>query len=513
MIFEDVVRSEQCDKRLGLQLTGDGRVPIRSLLSITHVCSKWRTAVLQRPTFWTRADDHNHEQLQAFTERSRGLPLSLCVSKTAATGLDTVDGLWPRLRRLDLRLSDQNCDAIDLLGILAPQLECLTVVLEGIDRLPDEAWQRFARYHFDAPCSQLKALALSPAAFMRPPYHFPNLTHLYLSFNFTGRRVELKALLSTLPMLEHLHLHALSKENSTVVPFDGVPVKLSRLRTLTCTQSHAQRAFDLLELIEFPVETMVRLQQLTCHRPANVSLPDIIASQEFWNSFSRLEVASEYFDMHAVAEGPRSGLWIQGTYTSNSTPFGWLRWFTEDFFLSLDMEKIEEIHTSAFYEDFAEEFVHSARHLKTLRVVVSDQEDEDWMSSYRFFHIVADFARAPWLELEELESIYIDTWACDGLATLDPGLFIELLENRSRAGFPIRRLHINLDTVRFDQEARNWFKKLLEPAREFVEDFQIFEGRPLCKMEMSHRWQVDEAEAYWGLPSDQRPRYILPFTE
>ena len=213
------VVSEQAFRRINLDF--------RTLLSLTHVCAHWRAVALAHSPLWTRVDGGNTEQLAAFSERSGILPLSLFFKTLdiapPGTGhediavYEFVRRYEHRLRRLDViadAFSDPaDCDApVWIKDLNAPELECLAVALadgewEASDLNQVLLFGESLREHH-----ALKALALTEMSPWIPANHFPNLTHLFLSFSSCAWPVKYPPILSLfarMPNIEHIHIQCM----------------------------------------------------------------------------------------------------------------------------------------------------------------------------------------------------------------------------------------------------------------------------------------------------------------
>lgn len=130
-VFENVLQLSGYQGKPKLYHGATERVRTRPLLSLCHVSSKWRAVALNTPSLWTRIDNHNGAQLNAFIQRSGAMPLSLHLLTLDAERLDhLLQEEGHRIRRLDLTEYPHWVDPPTHLQFAAPLLECLTITSE-----------------------------------------------------------------------------------------------------------------------------------------------------------------------------------------------------------------------------------------------------------------------------------------------------------------------------------------------------------------------------------------------
>jgi hypothetical protein len=106
----------------------------RRLMALSHVCSTWRTATRSFPSLWTFIDfDHkSHTSLaQESLSLSQSLPISVCSDVHTMSDSVQVFNLWPRLKRVDLKLFRETWfeDLLKLASTPAPHLRSISLDL------------------------------------------------------------------------------------------------------------------------------------------------------------------------------------------------------------------------------------------------------------------------------------------------------------------------------------------------------------------------------------------------
>ncbi|KAH9855749.1 hypothetical protein C2E23DRAFT_548666 [Lenzites betulinus] len=412
-IFQEVVLLAGDGGVLLPRQRGSKPVPTRALLTLTHVCQKWRGITIARKSLWRRVDNRKMEQLETFALRSQDQPLSLHLvvppDRGACDELLRVYGR--RIRRLDLTQFPMRGITYPLsrLTLDPVLLECLTVSSEvpihyPLTPFPEEPEPPLL-------CGQvvlhLKALAVQPTGMHLPSNHFPHLTHLYLG-NLrplrTGNPVSrLKALLSHTPALKFLHLSDLSMEPTGDQEEDqpSPAVSLPFLRVLACTKSEIPAAMALLEALELPRDALVRLANLFCEYPVADHLPRSISSRALFTSFTRIQLWNTYWgDVQIVAEGPdangqnegepTSGLWIH-SQSSNVEADNWTDWIVKLFGL-MPLDTIATLNVSVVDHVLLPEILPMMPNLRELYVLINpsfthlDTEDHCEVLLQELFH-------------------------------------------------------------------------------------------------------------------------------
>ncbi|TFK82303.1 hypothetical protein K466DRAFT_666589 [Polyporus arcularius HHB13444] len=321
-IFKHVVISER-QSSFCVEFSGTATVDTRSLIAISHVCSRWRDIALSLPFLWSRVDTANEYKLDAFQERSRGTPLSLIVNASYVRlnpvhrCRDLLVACSSRLRRLDLALGGKTYQSIDeLLRFEAPALECLVVSHRHM-------WYGEPSFS-DNPrgMNRLRALAFTPLTSWMPRTPLPALTHIYLSVKssvvyFSSQR--LVTLLCGTPALEHLHLSHLP-DTFRALPLWGLGVPLVQLKSLSLTdRCELLSAMNIIALLSIPETVLIRLDCYAGYSAIHTVLPPV----PYLNSVdgpTRLDIGSRFQMLHFLAEGGQAaaGVWLQAYHDDDA---------------------------------------------------------------------------------------------------------------------------------------------------------------------------------------------------
>ncbi|KAH9918356.1 uncharacterized protein BXZ73DRAFT_105239 [Epithele typhae] len=308
------------------------KMETRSLISLTHVCRKWRQVVLQAPLLWTRMNCYTPSQLRAFWERSRGLPISLAIhhndiehyvgtSSTPEATRDKIEEILAvthqLVRSLDLRLEGE--DGMDhsppswLSSCDMPNLEVLVLSIRR-DRKT-----RVSRKNalIGNNVRSLKALAITELGGWFPVDMFPSLTHLLLDCTNASIK-ELLRLLRDCPKIEVLHLPG------SYFEFDGVvadPVSLPTLKLLAFTGADS-KTLDLLRFVHIHHTVPIRMMSTfisvddseETFSPEDIfPIPfDIIPSIRGATHLD-IRMNEGLFEVHFALHGAASGLWMFGS--------------------------------------------------------------------------------------------------------------------------------------------------------------------------------------------------------
>ncbi|KAI0770921.1 hypothetical protein BD413DRAFT_70356 [Trametes elegans] len=483
------------------------RVPARHLLDLTHVCKRWRDIALSGPRLWTNIDDHKLAQRDAFLHRSGQLPITLHLhtKRSAQCMKQILRDHAHRLRRLDITVhSEADHDTPPLQDLHVPHLECLTVVSES--RLPDLDREIMPPL-FDQRVSDLKALGMSCIQSWLPGNHFPRLTHLYLT-NFSGRIVvsdallHLTSLLANTPAVQYLHIGGLSRNASGTSAQDTVP--LHALKTFTCTTSYAQPAIRLLSLLDLPRDVVVRLDKLECLEVATVTLAHPIPSTAFLHSLNSLEVVTENEELHLIAQGPRSGLWIQAECFTGD----WFDWLSRLDTL-FPLPSVTTLQASAVDEGIMPALLRQFPLLTELRFCL--KPEEDFPSDEVLRRLYGALAAPGPHSCPRLETLKVDVNS-DNVLFLGPTPLLAMATARAALGRPLRTVHIGAGAetaATLDEDA---IRTALGPIEaRLVEDVRIVRDWEVCSWVMDRMWQTtSEAERYWRLPSAEKASYELP---
>ena len=313
----------------------DLSVDTDSLITLTHVCHRWRNVAVNYAPFWTRTDCHVTKRLKTFAERAGTLPLSLYLDNWRTTMfLDSHDvmrhtsvpvvlgALAKSVGRLDAMLWESDGSAVrnpyapDWLSNLdMPAIRCLNLYVgvhdPGEDVIPDGG-SSLNIVLFNQTSSPLRALALIGVPWV-PINDFPHLTHLYLSFEPMGfvNLAPILALLSRSPNLESLHLASIwdatdSDDN------DAPPAILNRLRSVVMSRCDNFLLTDLFRRLSLPNTIAVRAIRTYIYGEDALTIPGSIA--EHSNDLDIRLSENEYISTQIVLQGPSSGFLLRGNF-------------------------------------------------------------------------------------------------------------------------------------------------------------------------------------------------------
>ncbi|KAI9062270.1 hypothetical protein FKP32DRAFT_1574310, partial [Trametes sanguinea] len=481
-----------------------------SLLKLTHVCKRWRDVALSAPTLWTRIDNEQPEQLEAFLKRSRSVPLSLNLSnKHGDTIPATIREHGHRIRRLDITMR-VDCRPLPLLPLLdfeAPLLRCLTIRQDQQTALAEHQHPLL----FQDKVPNLQALALKCTSWL-PANRFPRLTHLYLSFELipSDGLQHLSTLLRNTPVLENLHVNGLD-DAAAQAPISSV-IPLPYLSRLTCTDSLMSAAITLLCLLEFPQNVLVRLNDLHCDWPSDASLSQRIPSQAWLSGMTHLEVTSFYDYLKVIADGPCSGLWIQARAADFDEPDTWGPWVA-NFCAAAPFRSIHALDIRAIEPGSVGSLL---RHLPLVTSLslsrnpyAQDMVDENGrrvLATHIYTALQVDSACCP--DLQEL----VLQPESENLETLAPAALETMARARETKGRPVRRIVITADKsmapdILIDLKL---FETAFGPVAEYVSgETEIRAGVEESSFSMKEMWEVPDAEKWWDLPEEQRASYVF----
>ena len=253
-------------------------VNAQSLITLTRICRRWRGILLNRPRIWTRVDCDNLARLETFAQRALTLPLSLLfIDKDESSEFgpeldsdfpdDHPNSRMPEIERYADRVTRLDAPSVFtadptpprwLFDISLPSLECLNVSFDTNIQDGTEPEEPEECILLGVQTLSLKALALSwMTPWWYPRNHFPNLTHLCLSYHDNVGAVPLFmfiSILSRCPALKVFHLHNAPPDEAfpDIPPGMEMPVSLPRLRAATLTDWDSGMSLRLLRLLSLP---------------------------------------------------------------------------------------------------------------------------------------------------------------------------------------------------------------------------------------------------------------------
>ncbi|KAH9911668.1 uncharacterized protein BXZ73DRAFT_82660 [Epithele typhae] len=304
-------------------------VPIGTLLSLTHVCQRWRQVAIDFPLLWTHIDLHDSRQFAAFEQRSRGLPLSLRINRDDIFRI-TRDGKceddkWAiEINSGEIfttACDDERVDDEYAMGKLIASVADRLGTLDIIPMLEDGQSPRWLREKMCLPrleeTSNLKALAMNGSGDWVPSNHFVHLTHLLISWEYEDDDTTLYQLLSRTPNLEILELENIGTCRGT----PERPASLQRLRSITFLASNGH-AVDLFKFCSttnpFPLRMTAThilisdaLDTLNC-------LPSVHQATDL-----DIRIGTELRNVHFVLQSVVAGFWLQGRTVEPGAAHDW----------------------------------------------------------------------------------------------------------------------------------------------------------------------------------------------
>lgn len=293
--------------------SGRDRVDTSALLTLTHVCRRWRGIALGYAPLWTHVDGACPAQLVAFLGRSGSLPLSL-ILRTNVEGIrEILSEHGPRIRRLYLSASINMRDIRPLLTFSPTMLQCLTITF------PEEVDHSYTPTPpgllFDQSAVALKALAIYRTPNWIPGNAFPDLTHFHLVaeglIDYPGTS-SIHSLLRNAPRLEVLHIYGIAPvRDSGPTP---TPILLQYLRSLTIV-------CGCLETTAFLIQPLILRRDISIYLDHMFELgqtPPQLPCLRTMNPFISLEVATDGHMLHLIGTGSASGLWVQSCFEGES---------------------------------------------------------------------------------------------------------------------------------------------------------------------------------------------------
>ena len=183
------------------------RWPGRDLISATHVCRHWRTALLSFASLWAEIHCAGEEQTFFFLERAKAAPLHIYLRpRFSHAALRTF--IAPQADRIELLIAHPmiTIDTTALcrdLSSPAPKLKTLVIA-------PRSASWQYLPTIFKGDLPELRQFTVERATFDLTQFRTPNLTHLSLQYTAHGEpvMVDLLEFLEQTPLLENLMMVA-----------------------------------------------------------------------------------------------------------------------------------------------------------------------------------------------------------------------------------------------------------------------------------------------------------------
>lgn len=235
------------------------RWPGRDLISATHVCRYWRTALLSFASLWAEIHCAGEEQTFFFLERAKAAPLHVYLRpRFSHAALRTF--IATQVDRIELLVASPmiSIDTAALcrdLSSPAPKLKTLVIAPRST------SWQYLPTI-FKGDLPELRRLTVERATFDLTQFRTPNLTHLNLQYTAHGEPVmaDLLEFLEQTPLLENLVMVAagpLSDDAESQDDLDKV-VHLPRLNQLELVGRSARSG--IISYLSLPVGVDVTLR-------------------------------------------------------------------------------------------------------------------------------------------------------------------------------------------------------------------------------------------------------------
>lgn len=237
---------------------------LKSWVSVTHVCSRWRKAAIEQATLWTPIVTKHPEWTREMLTRSKGAPIAV----TASSSVDpaAILSILAHMHHIsDLYVTGDNSFVSEIahgLGSPAPLLNHLTLMTyssptsEFLLSLPNS----FLSGH--AP--QLRSLQLSMGNETWKLPRFPSLTSLTISVPPTEHHswIDVLKALESSPALEMLYIYQclpMTTRGTCLEHPRNSRILLNRLSSLTIMDVDAYACALFANLVEYPKKTGPKL--------------------------------------------------------------------------------------------------------------------------------------------------------------------------------------------------------------------------------------------------------------
>ncbi|KAM5537509.1 hypothetical protein V8D89_008836 [Ganoderma adspersum] len=354
----------------------------------------------------------------------------------------------------------------------------------------------------------LEALAIVPAISWIPANHFPNLTHLYVSFYISVESPHPHDIISFLrntPCLEIMHLYRLDHRETPPAndpsEFDATRVELPRLRSLVFTLSAYPPAVEILHGIALQPSTLIRLDHLFI--PHNSLDPSPIpADLGPLSTVTVLELTVEYEILFLVAqdtaESSSGGFWLKVKHEDDLFWDTWLLGLPT----MLPLRNITTLRADVYdtvLPPILGDFVHLTELSGPRRRRDATPLVHTLCVALSHTHPVA----CPALRALALE------WPRNMPRAADLGApdIVAMLSTRARLGHPIRRLVVQAVAMEFGSVRLAHFSEQLTALAEHVEEFEecTDSDAHVCAFEMRGMWDVEGT--YWAVDEKLGARY------
>ena len=515
---------------------------VETLLSLSHVCTYWRDVALGNPALWARIDGRGRDQVEVFLERSHPLTVTLLLDvqdwdgnrqgpHSSAASIISTHGA--RLGRLDLSIVPTRRRIVPLLGSLqAPHLACLILTSPYLGN-SCEGTVLHRTPLLDEQAPSLRALAVAPVVDWMPSGTFPHLTHLLISFDRDStlyHEFDVLQLLSNTPALKFLHVNFLFSVHRDPGDWQPPPdpISLRHLRSLVFTSCSYELIHTVLWRLSLPQEVFIRFQDILIRSFDDdpPPLPPLAL-----NPVTFLDLFMRYNEILLVADGPTSGLWLEGHddgLKEEAIPWtAWLLTLHECLTLSL----ITHLHISVDGEpDFWQGFLAHLPQVTHLAVLLIEPSEyaRNLPDAVRLCptaslcHALSPSPTTP-IRCPVLHTLTIE-WQ-DNLTANIAAAFPRIpamLTARADAGHPVHHLVVQATPHPSWYDPRAPALTALDVFRDLVESllssggttYEIAErmdgAKGLCAFEMRGVWRVDGEDEYWDVDDYDKPRYVLP---
>ncbi|KAI0738549.1 hypothetical protein C8Q80DRAFT_1275521 [Daedaleopsis nitida] len=489
------------------------QLDVTDLVQLTHVCQLWRDVAVRYSPFWSRIHGAHRDMLDVSAARSRGMPLTLLLSTEKGDATDILTTYGSRLQKLHLTISSEYADVRPLLRFTPKTLECLTITYSDLSDQPESPLGQITLFS-QSVLPSLKALAIEPMASWIPANSFPQLTHLLLVLSMvreTPDPIDLLKLISNLPQLEFLYLYGLAPSDRATEFSNQISCPFLRSVTFICGCMHTATA--MLTTMIIPPAAYVCLDNVYVFEDAPPLLPHLSVV----DGISRIEVATDGYLLHLVAESSNSGLWLQGQFEGNHNgddQRSWATWFsTLDASLPLDQVTSLSIFVGGDCDALLA-FLSSMPCLNEVSVRFNPEWEDDpdrsvVRSLYAFLQDPANCAK--------LKLLTIDINA-NGAQEHPPLYTRDLMHMVRRHASAHRSLHqVTLQPFTDGDEAdKHAFSEVAEELSRFSNLANVVQlrqpGPAAGEFRQRACWNLSDASKYWTIDADSgRPSYKLPW--